>query len=77
MKLYCYIQMIVGYILIFIVALFATKLSIMVIEGTPVTENRTMFRYMVSGYGLPILLGFIVLSGAIMVNGALKNLKTK
>ncbi len=77
MKLYCYIQMIVGYILIFIVALFATKLLIMVIKGTPVTENRTMFRYMVSGYGLPILLGFIVLSGAIMVNGALKNLKSK
>ncbi|MFD2606234.1 hypothetical protein ACFSSG_12105 [Euzebyella marina] len=49
----------------------------MVIKGTPVTENRTMFRYMVSGYGLPILLGFIVLSGAIMVNGALKNLKSK
>lgn len=69
--------MIVGYILIFIVALFATKLLIMVIKGTPVTENRTMFRYMVSGYGLPILLGFIVLSGAIMVNGALKNLKSK
>lgn len=77
MKLYCYIQMIVGYILISIVALFASKLLITVIEGTPVTENRTMFRYMGSGYGLPILLGFIVLSGAIMVNGALKNLKSK
>ena len=69
--------MTVEYILIALVALFATKLLIVVIEGTPVTENRTLFRYIGSGYGLPILLGFIILSGAIMVNGALKNLKSK
>lgn len=78
MKYYSYLQMIIGYVLIFVVVVFVSKLLFIVYEGSPISENRTMFRYMGSGsYGLPILLGFMILAGAIMVNGALKNLKPK